>query len=225
MYPVTFEAGYPGSDRNRLTTFFRGIIAIPWFIVAGLYGIGTFFAAIAAWFTIVFTGRYPDGLYDFVAKFVRLSGRVTAFYDLITDEYPPFNGDPDNSYPVRIGIPPPQAEYDRVKTGLRFIVGIPVMLLAWVQGLIAAVIALIGWFSILFTGNLSEGLFKPLRSASAYGTRANAYLLLLTEDWPPFELEETAGTPQQLPGSETPPAAPSTPAPGAGEGREPGTSA
>jgi hypothetical protein len=225
MYPVTFEADYPGGGRNRLTTFFRYIIAIPWLIVAGLYGIGAFFAAIVAWFSIVFTGQYPQGLYDFAGKAVRLSGRVTSFLDLATDEYPPFNGEPDDSYPVRVGIPAALPEYDRLKTGLRFIYGIPVMLLAYVQGIIAAVVALIGWFAILFTGQLSDGLFKPLRSALAYQTRANAYFLLMTEDWPPFSLEDEAGTPQQLPGSQTPPATPSAPAPGAGEGREPGAGA
>ncbi len=72
------------------------------------------------------------------------------------------------------------------------------MLLVWVQGLIASVIALIGWFAILFTGRLSEGLFEPLRSALAYQTRANAYFYLLTEDWPPFTLEES-GSGSQIP--------------------------
>ena len=74
-----------------------------------------------------------------------------------------------------MGIPPPKAEYSRLKAGFRLIVGIPVMLLAWVQSLVANVIAIIGWFAILFTGTLSEGLFDPLRSALAYQARATAY--------------------------------------------------
>ena len=192
MYPVTYEADNPGDGRNRLTTFFRGIVAIPWLIVAALYGIGAFFAVIVAWFALVFTGRYPEGLYNFVAGYVRMISRVNAFYYLATDEYPPFNGDEAPSYPVRIGIPPAKAEYSRLKAGLRIIFGIPVMLLAWVQSLIANVIAIIAWFVILFTGNLSEGLFDPLRSALAYQTRATAYFSLLTEDYPPFTLEESA---------------------------------
>jgi hypothetical protein len=206
MYPVTYEADFPGAGRNRLTTFFRYIVAIPWLIVVGLYGIGAYIAAIIAWFAIVFTGEYPRGLYDFNAKFVRLSARAGAFLDLATDEYPPFHGDPDDSYPVRVGVPEPLPVYDRLKTGLRFIFGIPVYLLGVVQGLIAAVIAFIGWFAILFTGQLSEGLFDPLRSALAYQTRASAYFLLLTEDYPPFSLEEAP--PQQLPGAQPTPTAP-----------------
>jgi hypothetical protein len=192
MYPVTYEADNPGDGRNRLTTFFRGIVAIPWLIVAALYGIGAFFAVIVAWFALVFTGRYPEGLYNFVAGYVRMISRVNAFYYLATDEYPPFNGDEAPSYPVRIGIPLAKAEYSRLKAGLRVIFGIPVMLLAWVQSLIANVIAIIAWFVILFTGNLSEGLFDPLRSALAYQTRATAYFALLTEDYPPFTLEDSS---------------------------------
>jgi hypothetical protein len=191
MYPVTYAAGYPGDGRNRLTTFFRYFIAIPWLIVAAIYGFIASFAVLFAWFALVFTARYPEGLYNFVAGFLRFSSRVNAFILLATDEFPSFNGGEDPDYPVRIGVPEPKAEYSRVKAFFRIIVGIPVILLAYVQGLIASVIALIGWFAILFTGRISEGLFDPLRSALAYQTRANAYFYLLTEDWPPFSLEES----------------------------------
>jgi hypothetical protein len=212
MYPITFEADNPGPGRNRLTAFFRYIVAIPWLIVVALFGIAAEIAAVIAWFAIVFTGRYPESLYEFNGKFVRLNARVVAFMLLANDEWPPFNGDDDPSYPVRVGIPPPLAEYDRVKTGLRLIIGIPVLILAYVQELIAGVVALIAWFAILFTGNLSDGLFNPLRSALAYLTRANAYyILLLTEDYPPFSLEESAAPAGQIPASQP---APTVPAPG-----------
>jgi hypothetical protein len=210
MYPVTYEADFPGGGRNRLTTFFRFIVGIPWIIVLTIYGIVAEIAAVIAWFAIVFTGQYPRGLYDFNAKFVRLAGRVGAFLYLATDEYPPFNGDPDDSYPVRVGIPEPLPVYDRLKTGLRLIFGIPVAVLNWVQGLIVFVVYVVGWFAILFTGELSEGLFNPLRSGLAYQTRASAYFLLLTEEWPPFALEE--GPPQQLPSSQPEAQAPTAPA-------------
>jgi hypothetical protein len=75
MYPVTFEADYAGEGRNRLTTFLRYIVAIPWFIVAGIYGFVASIAVFIAWFALVFTGRYPEGLYDFVAGYVRLASR------------------------------------------------------------------------------------------------------------------------------------------------------
>ena len=85
MYPVTYEADYPGAGRNRLTTFFRGIVSIPWLIVAALYGFAASFAIFFAWFALVFTGRYPEGLYNFVAGYLRMIIRVNGFYYLATD--------------------------------------------------------------------------------------------------------------------------------------------
>jgi Domain of unknown function (DUF4389) len=206
MYPVTFAAENPGEGRNRLTVFFRLIIAIPWLIVGALYGFVAYLAAIGAWFAIVFTGQYPPGLYNFVAGYVRFLGRFYSYFYLLTDEYPPFNGEVDAAYPVGVNTPAPLPEYDRLKTGLRLIFGIPVLLLGYVQAIIAEVVSFIGWFAIVFTGNLSDGLYNPIRSATAYQTRAAAYFLLITEDWPPFSLEDDAGAGAQLPPS-TPPAA------------------
>jgi Domain of unknown function (DUF4389) len=195
MYPVSYEADAALEGRNRLTTFFRGLIVIPWVIVAALYGIVAEICAVIAWFAIVFTGRYPEGLYNFNAGFVKMASRVNGYYYLLTDELPPFNGEDNPQYPVRIGVSEPLGAYDRLKTGLRLILGIPVYLLAIVQNLIATVCAFIAWFAILFTGRLGEGLFNPIRSAMAYQTRATAYFLLITEDWPPFSLEESAAAP------------------------------
>jgi hypothetical protein len=190
MYPVSYEADAALEGRNRLTTFFRYLVSIPWQIVVALYGIVAEIAAIIAWFAIVFTGRYPEGLYNFNVGFLRMASRVNGFNYLLTDEWPPFNGEENPQYPIRVGVAPPLDEYSRLKTGLRLIFGIPVYLLAIVQSLILSVCTLIAWFVILFTGRLGEGLFNPMRSASAYLTRAGAYFLLITEDWPPFSLEE-----------------------------------
>jgi uncharacterized protein DUF4389 len=195
MYPVSYEADAALEGRNRLTTFFRYLVSIPWQIVVALYGIVAEIAAVIAWFAIVFTGRYPEGLYNFNVGFLRMASRVNGFNYLLTDEWPPFNGEENPQYPIRVGVAPPLDEYSRLKTGLRLIFGIPVYLLAIVQSLILSVCALVAWFVILFTGRLGEGLFNPLRSASAYLTRAGAYFLLITEDWPPFSLEEGGTAP------------------------------
>ncbi len=195
MYPVSYEADYAAEGRNRLTTFFRYIVTIPWAIVAAIYGFVAELATIVAWFAIVFTGSYPEGIYNFNAGFLRMISRVNGFQYLLTDEYPPFNGEDDPGYPVRVGVPPPLDEYNRMKTLFRLIIGIPVYLLAIVQALILGVCTLISWFAILFTGKHPEGLFEPMRGASAYTTRAAAYFLLMTEDYPPFSLEQGAPAP------------------------------
>lgn len=195
MYPVSFEADYFPEGRNRLTAFFRYIVAIPWLLVGGLYGFVASWAVFFAWFAMVFTGRYPEGLYNFNAGYLRMISRANGFTYLLNDEYPPFNGQDDPGYPIRVGIPAPLDEYSRMKALFRLIIGIPVMLLAWVQGLILSVCTLISWFAIVFTGKHPEGLFEPMRSASAYVARASAYFLLMTEDYPPFSLEEGEGAP------------------------------
>jgi hypothetical protein len=192
MYPISYEVDPALEGRNRLTTFFRYIVAIPWLIVAYVYGIVAEIAAVIAWFAIVFTGGYPEGLYNFNAGYLRMVSRVNGFEYLLTDEWPPFGGDDDPGYGIRIGVAPPLDKYSRLKTGLRFLVGIPVMLLAIVQAIILSVCTLIAWFAILFTGKLPEGLFNPMRSAGAYLTRTTAYFLLMTEDYPPFSYEASS---------------------------------
>jgi uncharacterized protein DUF4389 len=195
MYPISYEADADLEGRNRLTTFFRYIVAIPWLIVASIYGFVAEIVAVIAWFAIVFTGKYPQGLYDFNAGYLRMASRVNGFEYLLTDGWPPFGGDDDPNYPIRVGVPAPLDQYDRLKTGLRLIIGIPVYLLAIVQAIILGVCAVIAWFVILFTGKVPDGLFNPIRSASAYLTRAGGYFLLLTEDYPPFTYEESGATP------------------------------
>jgi Domain of unknown function (DUF4389) len=195
MYPISFDADPALEGRNRLTAFFRYIVAIPWLIVASIYGFVAEIAAVVAWFAIVFTGKYPQGIYDFNAGYLRMVSRVNGFEYLLNDEWPPFGGDEAPAYPIRVGVPPPLDEYDRLKTGLRLIIGIPVYLLAIVQAIILGVCALIAWFVILFTGKLPDGLFNPMRSALAYLTRAGGYFLLITEDYPPFTYEEGGAMP------------------------------
>jgi hypothetical protein len=198
MYPISYALDYEGEDRNRLTTFFRYFVVIPWAIVAALWTIVAEIFAIFAWFAIVFTGRYPEGLYSFNARALRMFSRVHGFYLLATDEYPPFNGDPDDTYPLRVGVADPKPEYSRAKTFFRIILAIPVYLLSLVQGIIGTVIAIIAWFAILFTGRFPEGMYEPLRSALAYQARAASYFLLMTEDYPPFSYDEAQEQPPAL---------------------------
>jgi hypothetical protein len=190
MYPVTYAADIPIEGRNRLSVGLRYLFALPVMIVTMIFGIGAYIAAIVAWFSIVFTGKYPEGVYDFNAKFVRLAARATSYLDLTTDQSPPLNGEEDPSYPVQVGTPAPLAEYDRAKTGLRLLIGIPVFLLNYVQGIIASIVSLIAWVAIIFTGKMPDGLVKPLHGAIAYQTKALAYMLLLTEDYPPFSEDD-----------------------------------
>jgi Domain of unknown function (DUF4389) len=143
MYPISYAADPALEGRNRLTTFFRGLVAIPWAIVATIYSIVAGLAAFIAWFAIVFTARYPEGIYNFNAGFLRMYTRYYSFYWLLTDAWPPFGGEEAPEYPIRAGVPPALDSYSRLKTGLRFLIGIPVILLGIVQGIILQVCGII----------------------------------------------------------------------------------
>jgi hypothetical protein len=194
-YPVTFEADY-AERRNRLSAFFRLILVIPAAIVVYVYGIIAFFAMVIAWFAIVLTGRYPKGLYEFVAGFTRSLARVTAYAALLDDPYPPFTGADDANYPVRMRFDGPLEHYSRAKTLFRFILAIPIVILRYVLHLLLEIGAVAAWFVIVITGRLPRGLFDVMVLANSYTARSDAYLYLLTETYPPFQDEHTraAGT-------------------------------
>jgi hypothetical protein len=92
-YPVRIEFDYV-EQRSRLKTFFRGILFIPAAIVAYVIGIVMGIFVIISWFAIVITGKHPQGLFNSVSTFFRWIMRTQAYYLLLTDEYPPFNGNP-----------------------------------------------------------------------------------------------------------------------------------
>jgi hypothetical protein len=195
-YPVSFHADYV-EQRSRLTAFFRLILVIPVAIWLYLYAIAAGIAIVIAWFAIVITGRYPAGLYDFVAGFTRFQVRVMAYAALLCDPYPPFGGAEVPEYPVRMEFAGPLEQYSRLKTFFRMIIAIPLLFLRYVMGLLLEVGAVGAWFVIVITGKMPRGLFDLMVLANSYTARSDAYIYLLTETYPPFQDEETraAGAP------------------------------
>jgi hypothetical protein len=189
-YPVTFEADY-AQRRSRLTAFFRLILAIPLGIVLYVYGIIAGIAIFIAWFAIVITGRYPAGLYRFVAGFLRFLTRAVAYSSLLCDAYPPLSGRDDERYPVRMHFAGPLARYSRLKAFFRLILAIPIGVLRYVINLLLEVGAFAAWVVIVITGRLPRGLFDMMVLANSYTARSDAYLFLLTETYPPFQDAET----------------------------------
>lgn len=90
---VHFDMDYPdaANDLNRWLPLVKWFLAIPHYVVLFFLAIGAFFALVIVWFAILFTGRYPRSLFDFVEGVMRWSVRVEAYaFLLTTDEYPPF---------------------------------------------------------------------------------------------------------------------------------------
>jgi hypothetical protein len=91
VYPAAFAFEEVERPRNRLTVGFRLLLAIPHFIVVGLLSIAWWVTTFIAWFSIVFTGRYPAGLYEFGVGVLRWLIRVESYVLLLVDDYPPFS--------------------------------------------------------------------------------------------------------------------------------------
>lgn len=94
---VTLEFPYPDVKQglNRWLPLVKWLLAIPHYIVLFFLGIAAVLVIVFAWFAILFTGRYPRGLFDFVLGVMRWGNRVAAYaFVLVTDRYPPFRLSP-----------------------------------------------------------------------------------------------------------------------------------
>ena len=90
-YPASFEFTEPAGPRDRITVAFRILLAIPQIIVLTFVMLGWCVTTMVAWFAILFTGDYPQGLYDFGVGTLRWLVRLQAYLLLLVDEYPPFS--------------------------------------------------------------------------------------------------------------------------------------
>jgi hypothetical protein len=168
--------------RSRLTVFFRLIIAIPHFIWLALWGIVAELLLIVVWVVAIFAGRAPDGLHGFLASFLRYMTRVSAYLLLLADPFPPFSGAP-GGYPVDIAIAP-AAPQSRVTVIFRLILAIPALLLTYVFRLVNEIVAFLGWFYCLATGEMNEGMQNLSVWLLRYEIQTYAYLFLLTDRHP-----------------------------------------
>lgn len=91
---VHLEIDYPDvrRDLNRWLPLVKWLLAIPHYIVLAVLALGAVIACVIAWFAILFTGRYPRALFDYVVGVGRWGLRVQAYaFLLVTDRYPPFS--------------------------------------------------------------------------------------------------------------------------------------
>ena len=89
-YPLRYDVEYP-EQLSRWLIFVKWLLAIPHYIVLLFLGIAALFVWVSAFFVILFTKRYPRGLFDFSVGYTRWEVRVNAYTGLLRDEYPPFS--------------------------------------------------------------------------------------------------------------------------------------
>src|SRR4029434_6646161 len=142
-YPVSVSVEASLTSRNRLTTAFRLILAIPHLILVGGVSIGVssggdsrttaggeggllgavaFFLAIVSWFTIVLAGTHIIGIRQFTSFYMRLRVRAPAYLMLLEHPYPPLG---DGPYPASIEITDPTGPRDRLTVAVRLLLAIP----------------------------------------------------------------------------------------------------
>lgn len=95
-YPVTFQVEYP-ERLSRGLVVLKGLfgwlyVGIPHGIILIFYGIAVAVVTFIAWWAILFTAKYPRGMFDFVVGYVRWSNNVNVYLNFMRDEYPPFSG-------------------------------------------------------------------------------------------------------------------------------------
>jgi uncharacterized membrane protein (DUF485 family) len=168
--------------RNRLTVFFRLILAIPHLVWYVLWSVVAAFAILVNWVATLINGSSPEGLHKFLAAWVRYSTHLTAYLYLVADPFPGFRGRL-GTYPVDLEIDGPGPQ-NRWKTGFRFILAIPAWILMSVLQYVIQIIGFLGWFVCLALGRMPKGM----RDLSAYCLRFQAqtyaYAAVLTDRYP-----------------------------------------
>ena len=181
---LTLDATYPGEQRNRLTTFFRSLIAIPHIIVAGAWGWFVEILAVVQWFIVVFTGKRNQGIYDMQRAWLDYNARVVTYVGLMHDVFPPFGSDA-GTVPIRVNLTYEESG-NRLTTALRILWAIPAMIIAGVIGIAAYFVIIISWFAIVFTGKQSEGMWGFVNKMMQLSLRLQAYVLLMTDTYPSY---------------------------------------
>lgn len=197
-YPITIEVAPSLHDRNRLTTAFRPILAIPHAVLAGpvylwsrtagvgLLGAAAYVLAIVSWVSLLASGRHPQGAREFCLYYLRWRARSLAYMALFRDEYPPFG---DGPYAASIDVAEPASPRDQGSIAIRLLLVLPhliviaFLLIGW---LITTIIA---WFAILFSGSYPASMVDFGVGVMRWALRVEAYLLLLVDVFPPFSLE------------------------------------
>jgi hypothetical protein len=230
--PVTLDARLD-APLSRWMWLVKWFLAIPHFFVLGFLWMAFVVVSVVAFFAILFTGRYPRGLFDFNVGVLRWSWRVSYYASsggLGTDRYPPFSLGLEPDYPARLDIAYPEQLSRGLVLVKWWLLAIPHYLIvgllvgggtwAWnrasegsgrsgldlLGGGLLGLLVLVAGLSLLFAGHYPRALFDLVIGLNRWVYRVIAYAALMTDVYPPFQLDEGgAETPQGPPPAPLPP--------------------
>ncbi len=184
-YPVRYDVAYP-EHLSRWLIFVKWLLAIPHFVVVYFLTLALGVVTFIAFFAILFTKQYPEGLFKFAVGVRRWQANVNAYVGLLRDEYPPFSLDA-GQYAVNYEVDYPN-DLSRWLIFVKWLLVIPHIIVVALLGIVALVLGIIAWFAILFTGRFPRGLFDFVVGVERWSERINGYTSLFTDKYPPFSM-------------------------------------
>jgi hypothetical protein len=191
-YPVTLK-GDLSIPPGRWQWIFKCLLVIPHIFILFFLMMASAVLTFVSFFAILFTGKYPRGMFNFNVGVQRWMWRVNfySFSALGTDKYPPFSLDPDPNYPADLTI-----EYtEKLNNGLvliKWLLAFPHWVIIWLFQYIQPLLVLVSAIVLLFTGKYLPELFKIIMGMNRWTYRVQAYVLM-TDTYPPFRFWEDLG--------------------------------
>jgi hypothetical protein len=185
-YPIRVDISYPEEGLSRWLIFVKWLLAIPHLIILYFLNIAFGVVTLIAAFAILFTTKYPEGLFKFAVGYRRWQLNVNAYVTLMRDEYPPFSLDP-GQYPAVLEVDYPE-QLNRFLPFIKWLLVIPNIIVLFFLFIAAFVVIIIAFFAILFTKTYPRGLFDFVVGTYRWSERANGYAYLFTDKYPPFSL-------------------------------------
>lgn len=165
------------------------VLVIPLYLWLLVLAYGAAVVSLAGWFVILFTGRLPERLGDYLVAVLRYQWRVLAFLFGLTTSYPGFPVvagyvDPGDYPAVLYSARPTQRH--RLTVAFRAILVIPQLFVLYFVNLAAFAVLIIGWFAVLFAGRWPLGLQSFVIGWMRWTFRVNGYWSLIVDEYPPF---------------------------------------